>query len=301
MNENGGNMEREVSTDAKTIKMFRRLERFLDGKILEGRPVVHFKNAETGRVFAVFMTPEQLQEILAEGSRIEIDLDAALETIGVLEDDNALLDIIDGFNDVLQGRVSFDEVTRFVNGEGLDAVGSFGAGPLWNPEANDPINKGTVTITDQEFEELLNLRRKRTNDHAQLSAMDARLKEMKKAIQTLESSRDHWKAAYYELEDKYLLTPNMPDIKSPTLKDLNVCTTTYGFLVGDWVSAPSQLYELRISGIDIDDTDDREEVKLYFDRQRYPGALLEEPISDFWWHTPNDERWTFTVVERTND
>ena len=158
-----------------------------------------------------------------------------------------------------------------------------------------------MTITDQEFEELLNLRRKRTNDHAQLSAMDARLKEMKKAIQTLESSRDHWKAAYYELEDKYLLTPNMPDIKSPTLKDLNVCTTTYGFLVGDWVSAPSQLYELRISGIDIDDTDDREEVKLYFDRQRYPGALLEEPISDFWWHTPNDERWTFTVVERTND
>jgi len=119
-------MNIEVSTDPKTVKMFRRLEKFLDDEglgLLGGS--VQFQNAETLDVFAVFLSPESFSESLrerdllleqlsatvesfgtlfAERIRVQEELNAALETIAVLEDDSALLDIIDALNDVLQGR-----------------------------------------------------------------------------------------------------------------------------------------------------------------------------------------------------
>lgn len=101
-------MDLKISTDPKTVKMLRRLEKFLDSDVLKGKELLDFKNAETGRVFAVFLTPAALQKVSDYIDAQEAELNEALDTIEVLEDIVALLDIIDSQNEVLMGRVSVE-------------------------------------------------------------------------------------------------------------------------------------------------------------------------------------------------
>lgn len=224
-----------------------------------GETAIGLFNAETGRNFAVLMTPGFRFDDVQREKLLAAELESALETIKILQEDNALLDIIDAQNDVLMGRCepyqergkaeaeyygaspTLEEALRWSRtgndvaegpepGWPTDGVCGADDCPCNTTEASSPnfVAETTikehftvehVSVTLQEYEELLNLRKKRANNHEQLSAMDAKLKEKKKAIRTLEDSRDHWKASYYDLEDKYLLTPNMPDIESPTLAD----------------------------------------------------------------------------------
>src|ERR1035438_1667087 len=118
-NDNGGGMQQKVSTDKKIVKMFRRLEKFLDAEGLStlGRSVM-FQNFETKREFAVFLSPESFNDIreytetlralVKEGAELALEaaahIDSLEDNIDVLTDDNALLAIIDAQNDVLQGR-----------------------------------------------------------------------------------------------------------------------------------------------------------------------------------------------------
>src|ERR1019366_6600759 len=59
-----------------------------------------------------------------------------------------------------------------------------------------------IMIPPREYEELLSLRVKRINNHKQLSSMDAKLKEYKKSINTLQASRDHWHAKADEAQEE---------------------------------------------------------------------------------------------------
>jgi len=109
-------MNIEVSTDPKTVKMFRRLERFLDAEALKVRKGIHFQNAETGRVFGVFFPPDHFDSLLAHLEYLEDELDSANATISALEDESTLLGIIDAQNDVLQGRVTVAEIVADEDG-----------------------------------------------------------------------------------------------------------------------------------------------------------------------------------------
>jgi len=197
-------MEIKVSTDPKTVKMFRRLERFLDDEGLATGHSIDFQNAETGRVFATFVPTESYRELLEDNKYLvgalreaQALMFEAAEHIDFLEDGNALLDLIDLQNEVIQGRAIMDEA-ELSDDEG------HGPGPFPIPGTNGQVewvftgndvagNAGTL-ISAQEYEELLNLRKKRERDHKALSSMDAKLKEYKKNINSLQSSRDTWHA-----------------------------------------------------------------------------------------------------------
>ena len=109
-------MEINYSEDPKLRKAFRRIERMLDELAAEGKSSIGLINAETGRSFGVLMTTERRREDVQHEKRLAAELESALETIKILEEDNALLDIIDAQNDVLQGRVVVDEVSSWVAG-----------------------------------------------------------------------------------------------------------------------------------------------------------------------------------------
>ena len=151
-------------TDKKTIKFVRQAERIIDENSLKNDSGILLANADTQRTFGLLLSIDTW-EALVEVDHAKSDaLDDALATIEVLEDDNALLDIIDGLNDVLQGRVIWDEAARFADAVGFSPFSksgespdveeketplgfsdfpsyevreSFGAGPIWNPTAGD--------------------------------------------------------------------------------------------------------------------------------------------------------------------
>jgi len=188
-------MEEKTSANPKTVKMFRRLERFLDDAGLVEGKAIDLKNAETGRVFATFVRPESFRltvkaltstkESLSEVGDLLLE---GADAIDALEAENdRLLDIIDLQNEVLQGRAALDEVSE-ASGEAEFAMNVLEGLEKVRSEAGD------VIISAQEYEELLNLRKKRERDHKQLSSMDAKLKEYKKNINSLQSSRDTWHA-----------------------------------------------------------------------------------------------------------
>jgi hypothetical protein len=108
--DNGEGMETKISTDPKTVKMFRRLEKFLDQEGIGSGRSINFQNAETGRVFAIFVSPDTFEAMESVINEQDKELELAQEIIDYLEDGNGLLDIIDAQNDVLQGRVIVDEV-----------------------------------------------------------------------------------------------------------------------------------------------------------------------------------------------
>lgn len=88
-----------------------------------GETAIGLFNAETGRNFAVLMTPGFRFDDVQHEKWLAAELESALETIKVLEDDNALLDIIDAQNDVLQSRVTVDEVEGIVVGDTVEFIG----------------------------------------------------------------------------------------------------------------------------------------------------------------------------------
>lgn len=136
-NDNGGTVERKVSTDKKTRKMFRRLEKFVDEEG-QGKKVIDFYNAETRRHFATVVSPEHFEALLDQNRELDQLLREAMNTIEVLEDDNALLGIIDAMNEVLQGRANADEaelfdqdaVTDFPPGETADSQWTWTGGTV---------------------------------------------------------------------------------------------------------------------------------------------------------------------------
>lgn len=106
-------MEPKSTSDPKVVKMFRRLEAFLDRELPEGATNLTLYNAETGRAFAALMAPETYHHVVEYIRDLESALEEiqgllfdAEEQIEILENDNALLDIIDAQNEVLQGRVN---------------------------------------------------------------------------------------------------------------------------------------------------------------------------------------------------
>ena len=184
-------MDIKVSGDIKTVKMFRRLEEFLDREELAGMDMIDFQNAETGRVFAVVLTPAAFERVSDYIDALDAELNEAMDTIARLEDDHQLLAIIDAQNEVLMGRVAVDEVSPWANASSAEKAEC----PCKTTEASSESpheDKDNVIISAQEYEELLNLRRKREDNHKQLSSMDAKLKEYKKSINTLQASRDQW-------------------------------------------------------------------------------------------------------------
>lgn len=109
-------MELKVSSDPKIVKMYRRLEKFLDQEEMTGSRSITFINAETGRNFATFISPESFEAFLRERAEMQEALreahgllSEAAKQIEFLEDDNAMLDLIDLQNEVIQGRAIMDE------------------------------------------------------------------------------------------------------------------------------------------------------------------------------------------------
>ena len=119
-NHDGTYMDTKISPDPKTVKMFRRLERFLDNEDLTSIQAIDFQNAETGRIFATFVTQELLDDVAslvrelrylrAEISEsVQLNSEAADRLERILEDKNAMLDIINLQNEIIQGRAAADE------------------------------------------------------------------------------------------------------------------------------------------------------------------------------------------------
>jgi hypothetical protein len=213
-------MDMKVSTDPKIIKMFRKLERFLDGEGLANKKVIDFYNAETGRVFATVISPTAYRELVSGVNQLEADFADALATIALLEDYNALLGLIDAQNDVIMGwstdKQNDEEIGDGVGGNeecscktteaaspetaGFEGVGpifeSFGVNAKEETYANVTIkehfNVEEVTVTLQEYEELLNLRKKRARDKHTIYELEAKFKAMKKSAQTLQAQRDEY-------------------------------------------------------------------------------------------------------------
>ena len=96
-------VDTRISTDPKITEMFRRLEHFLDDEFQSSLQVIDLKNSETGRIFATFIRPDVL-------NNLEAALEDAHETISILGNGNALLDLIDAQNEVIMGRVAVDEM-----------------------------------------------------------------------------------------------------------------------------------------------------------------------------------------------
>jgi uncharacterized coiled-coil protein SlyX len=188
-NHNGGNMELKTSTDPKIVKMFRRLEKFVDDEGLAtfGR-AIDFINAETRRTFAVMIDPDRLDDLLAQ-------LDAANETIATLEDDNALLALIDAQNDVLMGRAYPTEAVPALEFDGVPFTYTNDA-----PPAEDSPG---VIISAQEYEELINLRVKRARDKETITGLNATVKENKKGAETLQRQRDSYLAQLLDARDRF--------------------------------------------------------------------------------------------------
>jgi len=104
-------METTFYEDPKIGKMFRRLEEFLDNEVfVNGVTNTAMINAETGRVFAVVLTPQQRADDVAREKALVSDLADALATIATLEDDNVLLDLIDAQNELLQSLFRAEKV-----------------------------------------------------------------------------------------------------------------------------------------------------------------------------------------------
>jgi len=245
-------MELKTSTDPKIVKMFRRLEKFLDqeGLATLGRSV-DFMNAETGRVFAVFLSPDSRRELTKERDALLDQLTAANVTLEILEDDNALLALIDAQNNVLMGRATTgDEVSEFdpyaamgeiLGGDDFDlppdedpdmtvvlkrSEWEIVVAPFYEPVKASPLNKVRaqlgglragwsfapvkiaedspgVFITEQEYEELINLRVKRARDKETITGLNATVKENKKGAETLQRQRDSYLAQLLEEKARF--------------------------------------------------------------------------------------------------
>lgn len=216
-------MDVKISKDPKIAKMFRRSERFLDDEGLETHKVIQFHNEDTGRVFAVLTRPETYEEIIAEMQGLGAELKDAMETITILEDDNALLALIDAQNDVLMERVltgdsdkedgagwptdgvcGDDECScRTTEASSPETAGFEGMGPIFESLGVDTSNFADTTIKEhfnveevvvtlQEYEELLNLRQKRARDKNTIYQLECKFNAMKKGAATLQAQRDEY-------------------------------------------------------------------------------------------------------------
>lgn len=195
-------MELKVSTDPKIVKMFRRLEKFLDQEGLEGTESISMQNAETGRVFAVLLRPENWDKLFKLNLELAQELDRAQEAIDILEDDNALLALIDAQNDVLMGRSEPEptEDSKFFDPQWFVGVED----DLDFPPAETAEGKAAgVFITEQEYEELINLRVKRARDKETITGLNATVKENKKGAETLQRQRDSYLAQLLEEKDRF--------------------------------------------------------------------------------------------------
>ena len=166
-------MNARTPTSPKIIEMFEELKRFIEQCELPGGWVLTLTDVEAAQDFAKIVDPEFFEELIEihnEFDELDDLLDEAMDVIESLEGKNALaLELIDLQSEMIQGRVAVDEM------EEMAGYGTAG-----------------VLITEQEYEELINLRKKRARDHKQLSSMDAKLKEYRKKINSLESSRNSW-------------------------------------------------------------------------------------------------------------
>ena len=181
-------MDMKVSTDPKIVKMFRRLERFLDQEGLAGGAAIDFINAETWRKFATFIAPEVLDDLLAQ-------LDAANETIAMLEDESTLLALIDAQNDVLMGRLA-SAVEEAVDFPPDEKCGTFHVDGLNYAEADADVPG--VIVSAQEYDELVNLRVKRARDKETITGLNATVRENKRGAETLSRQRDSYLAQLLE-------------------------------------------------------------------------------------------------------
>ena len=185
-------MVQKISTDPKIVKMFRRLERFLDQEGLAGGAAIDFINAETWRKFATFIAPEVLDDLLAQ-------LDSANETIAMLEDEGTLLALIDAQNDVLMGRLA-SAVEEAVDFPPDEKCGTFHVEGLDYTEADASPDEDypEIMIPRREYEELLNLRRKRTQDKKTITELNAKVTQYKRASETFNRQRDSYLAQLLE-------------------------------------------------------------------------------------------------------
>ena len=197
-------------TDKKTIKFIRQAQKRLEG--VEPDQSLVLADPDTQNTFAI------LQPILGFNANV-----AAFNQLGeeVMELADRLgkafrtIDELKGDKDGPQMPPAFTDLFAAENYEDDKVSSSFGAGPLWNPEAGDQKtheapagsildehgNKivGKVLITDQEFEEFLSLRKKRETDHKQLYLQECQLKKLRKENLKLAEKRDDWAAKYADV------------------------------------------------------------------------------------------------------
>lgn len=70
-------MQPKSTSDPKVIKMFRKLEAFLDRELPGGKTALTFYNAETGRAFAVLLSPQTYHDVTEYTKDLENALDEA--------------------------------------------------------------------------------------------------------------------------------------------------------------------------------------------------------------------------------
>ena len=74
-------MQPKSTSDPKVIKMFRKLEAFLDRELPGGKAALTFYNAETGRAFAVLLSPQTYHDVTEYTKDLENALDEAEELL----------------------------------------------------------------------------------------------------------------------------------------------------------------------------------------------------------------------------
>jgi chromosome segregation ATPase len=192
-----------MTTDKKTIKFVKAAEKLLD-KNPSDRGVL-LANADTQRIFGLLLPIDLWDEIAHTSNDTADALAEALETIDVLEDDNALLRLANLSDEELAEE--FHKSFQYPR----------------DPEPTELKEDGAVTVTRDEYEELVSLRKKREANHKQLSLLDAKLKEYVKKIQSLESSRDKFKARVYDLKEELTETIRQRDIYMERADTYLVC------------------------------------------------------------------------------